>query len=214
MPIGVYKHKTIAEGRQPGGGQKGRSGRYERTQSWRLAQSKTHKGLISAFKGKHHSDGSKEKNRLNHLGKKYPNRKRPPIFTKEHRLNISLTHKGKPSKLKGRKLSIEVRKTMSEVQKKRVLEGLHNNYKGGITPINHQIRCSLEYRLWRESVFERDNWTCVWCGERGGRLNADHIKPFAYFPELRFAIDNGRTLCESCHKKTDSYLKNLKDSAK
>lgn len=42
-------------------------------------------------------------------------------------------------------------------------------------------------------------------GYKGNKLQADHIKPFAYFPELRFAIDNGRTLCINCHKKTDSF---------
>lgn len=78
-------------------------------------------------------------------------------------------------------------------------------WKGGITPTNMVIRASAEYRLWRESVFLRDEYTCVWCGVRGGNLNADHIKPFAYFPELRFAIDNGRTLCVPCHKTTDTY---------
>ena len=77
--------------------------------------------------------------------------------------------------------------------------------KGGITPINMKIRSSREYKLWRKAVFERDNYTCRFCGGVGVKLNADHIKPFALFPELRFAIDNGRTLCEDCHRKTDTW---------
>ena len=81
----------------------------------------------------------------------------------------------------------------------------HWNWQGGKTKITNKIRNSREYKLWRDAVYKRDNYTCVWCGKRGVRLNADHIKPFCDYPELRFAIDNGRTLCIDCHKKTDTY---------
>ena len=82
-----------------------------------------------------------------------------------------------------------------------------NNYrwKGGITPLYWRIRNSFEYKNWREAVFKRDDFTCTWCKQKGGKLNVDHIKPFALFPELRFAIDNGRTLCIGCHRITDTY---------
>lgn len=78
-------------------------------------------------------------------------------------------------------------------------------WKGGVSKSNDRIRHSAPYKLWRKSVFERDGFTCVWCGHNGGHLNADHIKPFAYFPELRFDINNGRTLCFSCHMKTETW---------
>jgi len=76
----------------------------------------------------------------------------------------------------------------------------------GRTPMAKRERESAEMRAWRLAVFERDDWTCQECGVRGGaELNADHIKPFALFPELRFDVDNGRTLCVPCHKQTDTY---------
>ena len=101
---------------------------------------------------------------------------------------------------------IEVRKKISESKK-----GDKNpNWKGGISTQNNLIRRSLEMKLWKKSVFERDNYTCIWCGAKNGLgknvcLEADHIKPFALYPELRFAIDNGRTLCKKCHKSTETY---------
>lgn len=78
-------------------------------------------------------------------------------------------------------------------------------WKGGVTQKNMVIRKSLEYRIWREKVFERDNYTCVFCKKRGGKLNADHIKPFSEYYELRFEIGNGRTLCIECHVKTPTF---------
>ena len=56
------------------------------------------------------------------------------------------------------------------------------------------------YRQWREAVYERDNYTCQKCGERGGKLNAHHIKPYAKYSKLRHDVSNGITLCEKCHK--------------
>lgn len=62
-----------------------------------------------------------------------------------------------------------------------------------------------ENTIWTKSVFERDNYTCQHCNKRGGKLQADHIKPYSICVESRWDINNGRTLCVECHKKTDTY---------
>ena len=75
-----------------------------------------------------------------------------------------------------------------------------------------KVRQSAKYKAWRTLVFERDSYTCVECKDHNyeGRgsslmLHADHIKPFALYPELRFEVSNGRTLCVPCHIKTGTY---------
>ncbi len=78
---------------------------------------------------------------------------------------------------------------------------LHPQWKGGITPVNNTIRGSLEYKLWQDSVKNRDGNCCTKCGDtRISRLMAHHILNFSSNPELRFAIDNGITFCRPCHK--------------
>lgn len=66
-------------------------------------------------------------------------------------------------------------------------------------------RPRYEMKIWTQAIFKRDNYICQHCGIRGGKLQADHIKPYSKFPELRWYLENGRTLCIPCHKKTDTY---------
>jgi len=58
-----------------------------------------------------------------------------------------------------------------------------------------------QYKIWRTSVFEKFNYTCCMCGKHG-YMNAHHIYPKRDFPEKVFDINNGITLCSSCHEKT------------
>lgn len=73
-------------------------------------------------------------------------------------------------------------------------------------------RANRLYREWRNTILQRDNFTCQDCSlnDKGTRLEIHHIKPFALFPELRFDSMNVVTLCRDCHKKTDSYGAKLK----
>lgn len=107
----------------------------------------------------------------------------------------------------GKKYSEERIKQMSEygkkhpvrfwLGKKRDFSGEnHWNWKGGKK--KRPWTCS-EYALWRRSVFERDEYRCQDCGVIHTALNAHHIKRWVDFPELRYAIDNGVTLCVKCH---------------
>jgi 5-methylcytosine-specific restriction endonuclease McrA len=75
-------------------------------------------------------------------------------------------------------------------------------WQGGKTLISKLDRIRREAKHWRIGVFERDDYICQLCGySKGHILNAHHIKPWAKYPELRFDLDNGITLCRDCHIK-------------
>ena len=79
----------------------------------------------------------------------------------------------------------------------------HPRWKGGY-PRSERRKAwqSYEYKEWRKAVFERDDYTCQECGERGCYLEAHHIKSWNDYPELRYVVNNGETLCANCHNKT------------
>lgn len=148
-----------------------------------------------------------------HIDKKAKSKKRGKYFNCEICKKIFWR---RPSSIKKGNNKCCSRKCYFEYQKGRKkkfgkrphLIGKNNHrWKGGITPLNTKIRNSEEYKKWRLSVFARDEYACVLCGVSGSKkpLNADHIKPFADYQELRFDINNGRTLCIDCHKQTKNY---------
>lgn len=112
----------------------------------------------------------------------------------ETRLKMSTTAKGK-KKSDQHRLSISKAKRGDKT----------NFWKGGISTERRRIYNSREYIEWRKLVFERDEYICQECKIKGGYLEAHHIKPFSLFPDLRFVLENGITLCKTCHIKTDTY---------
>lgn len=110
----------------------------------------------------------------------------------EHRLKISRS-------MIGHKVSDETKLKMSKSYRNYPLRKHFGYIDMGITSQNIKERNSKKNDLWRLAVFERDNYTCQVCGKMGGYLHADHIKSFSDNPEIRFDVDNGRTICRVCH---------------
>lgn len=147
------------------------------------------------------------------------------ITSEKTKRKISKSLKGKNTWAKGRTVLKSTKEKLSKAhmgrklpektkQKMREYHRKHNkpffskcgkdnpNWKGGINPINKSIRNSLEYKRWRQSVFIRDNFTCKDCQVRGRDLEAHHLLLFSKFPQFRFDVWNGITLCKKCHNKT------------
>lgn len=192
---------------------------YRQTKEHKAKLSKSHLGLNLGVK---RTQQTKDKIRFKKLGKHFPRISLSLTGKKlsnEHKKSLSLAKIGikRPKNVKekiskslignkrssGYKHPIKNRIKMSIIRR-----GEKSHFwKGGIYSENLKIRGRIEYRIWREGVFARDNWTCQKCNIRGKILRAHHIKNFAQFPELRFAIDNGITFCRQCHKKFHELYK-------
>lgn len=157
-----------------------------------------------------------------HRGKKV-------VVSEETRRKISQTLKGRTPKnletLHSKPRSLEWRKNTgksntglvrSEETRRKISEAKRNPLR----PLYLAVRYCYKSKDWRVKIFHRDNYTCVICEKRGDTLNADHY-PKRFVDILRdngidtidkamaceelWNIQNGRTLCLDCHKKTDTY---------
>jgi len=120
--------------------------------------------------------------------------------------------KGRPCWFKGKHHTIKTRIKISLVKKKSPLTKRGPDNPAWIDGKGYERRDerttfqqTLEYRLFREGVFRRDDWTCQLCKKKGCQLCVDHIKSYKSHPDLRTNVENGRTLCTECHRKTPNY---------
>ena len=113
----------------------------------------------------------------------------------------------------GRKMKDDVKELLRNLMKgnKRALghkswnKGIRgkdsHSYKGGAKLIYKHYK-NAEYKEWRKQVFERDDYTCQQCGCRAVMLHPHHIKGYTKYPEKRYEVSNGITLCVPCHHQT------------
>lgn len=89
----------------------------------------------------------------------------------------------------------------------------HYKYNSSLSKEDREKRDMFngEIRKWRETIFLRDDYTCGVCSKKGDVLNAHHINSWDSYKEERFDINNGITLCDTCHRsfhKEYGYGKN------
>ncbi len=181
------------------------SERFTLCSAYRLRASKRQQGANNSFYGQSHSEEFKTARANMYSGSKNPFYN--CTHSKETKIKMSVNRVGKCKGIEnpifGRKGRLDCAEKISATRVlRKVAEGKNNpNYRHGRS-INKRRDTTTEYKNWRKAVFERDNYTCQFCGKRGGDLEADHIKPVSFYPELRIDINNGRTLCPPCHKTT------------
>jgi len=162
--------------------------------------------------GRRHSEETKLKISLGN--KKSKPHKSGYKHSEEAKLKMSLKKIGKPSPLLGKPSPLKGRKQPKEVVQKRVSKIMGENHPKWIRDrekliSNQKGRRSHEHRKWSNSVKKRDNYCCkIKNCDCFGKLEAHHILSYSQYPELRYDINNGITLCKYHHpkKKEDELL--------
>lgn len=117
---------------------------------------------------------------------------------RRHRIQVRTTNKG-------RKFP-ELVGVASARNKGKFLKENNPNWKGGVSTIRDVARGSYRYKKWSSAVKKRDDYKCCECGS-ADKPHAHHVKPWRSFPELRYDVSNGKTLCEPCHIQAHAFTR-------
>ncbi len=116
--------------------------------------------------------------------------------TQERKDRMSLLHSQRPRK----KATQQARINMSSAQKWKHSWNKCNLRKWWVSDENKKARLCVEYKIWREQVYERDAYQCKRClDSKWWNLAPHHILNFSSHIELRYDINNWITLCNDCH---------------
>lgn len=145
-------------------------------------------------RGSKHTTESKLKNSLSKKGKHYSvstEIKQGQRLSKKTEFKKGVTPWNKGTK--------GVMKAWNKDKRCPQLQGENSGaWKGGLTKKNNLDRSRFRQTI-QKKVFERDDYTCQMCDVKGGKLQVDHIQSWAEYIELRFEMNNLRTLCMECH---------------
>ncbi len=157
--------------------------------------------------GKYLSEETKRKISEFHKGNKYALGYKNTLglkFSKETRAKMSAAKKGNKYTL-GNKLSEEHKRKISEGNL-----GKHSgenawNWNPDREAVKNNLRNDGEYKQWVRKVKSRDKGICQLEDENcEGYMIAAHIKGWALYPEERYNVNNGITLCQHHHPTTRS----------
>lgn len=110
-------------------------------------------------------------------------------------------------------LSVDAVQAIHDAMQGMVLDGEQIVVKRG-RPIYNRVAAGLrpepaEWAAIRAKVFQRDDYTCTYCGARGGRLECDHVHPVARGGGHE--LTNLTTACFPCNRdKRDKTLSEWK----
>jgi len=76
----------------------------------------------------------------------------------------------------------------------------HPRWRTDLTEEDRDRRRDRRHKEWSRAVLERDGYRCAICSTRG-ILHAHHLYSYKTYPELRYELLNGVSLCDTCHRR-------------